>query len=650
MQHIDYSRLLKLRLTQSLKEKNNFCASITSKRIYDRVFTFTSFTSNSGLELQKYYDKLLKEKGEIWIGKELKKVKDVEINNTVINKLLIDTLSLMFKDLHVLTIRNCTIEKNCCLSIINTNDIRLVDSVIESFKVFNQNKSNLDFVRCNINSIGNSSVLSEKMRFFEVELDFYKLFLMNNFPDLDDLCIESEVFYDGITNIAKNLKNSFTYLPYSCPNITKLRIEGVVDDIDFLIRLTKLVKVGIASTFGDMAKETLLINNKEKLNQLETRNYEQIEIKRTACGVFDDLDDIRYITSSEINRVLTLNDFLRTLSFTEQEMVALTSEFNFDGNYLDYVINRDYSDLKGYYRTDYDKLIYMENEENLLQHYNLVYKYGCIYYDEAKEKIVIPEKAILYIDGTPVILNNYKKRIVSVDDAKKFRASYENNNRPYDSVKHYIEAIRDLAYDIKGNISINEFEGVINEIHGLGLGVIYKDVLGRVVGNKEPIIKLSKVDERWKYIRNIGKIIEKNRWLLAKLINSKFELFSMEELLVIVKTFPYREKYEKYEIFKGIDDVIVTDELINSIDVKCDFKYLKLINSIDKLNHIYDDLLVAKDNYILTEEDLAKMREYIVKDDTMSYDNKFFTMDSYETTFLPEVDEYENDDVKVLKL
>ena len=101
---------------------------------------------------------------------------------------------------------------------------------------------------------------------------------------------------------------------------------------------------------------------------------------------------------------------------------------------------------------------------------------------------------------------------------------------------------------------------------------------------------------------------------MAKLINSKFELFSMEELLVIVKTFPYREKYEKYEIFKGIDDVIVTDELINSIDVKCDFKYLKLINSIDKLNHIYDDLLVAKDNYILTEEDLAKMREYRVKD------------------------------------
>lgn len=386
MQHIDYSRLLKLRLTQSLKEKNNFCASITSKRIYDRVFTFTSFTSNSGLELQKYYDKLLKEKGEIWVGKEFKKVKDVEINNTVINKLLIDTLSLMFKDLHVLTIRNCTIEKDCCLSIINTNDIRLDDSVIESFKVFNQNKSNLEFVRCNINSIGNSSVLSEKMRFFKVELDFYKLFLMNNFPNLDDLCIKSEVFYDGIINRTKNLKNSFTYLPYSCPNITKLRIEGVVDDIDFLIRLTKLVKVGMASTFGDMAKETLLINNKEKLNQLETRNYEQIEIKRTACGVFDDLDDIRYITSSEINRVLTLNDFLRTLSFTEQEMVALTSEFNFDGNYLDYVINRDYSDLKGYYRTDYDKLIYMENEENLLQHYNLVYKYGCIYYDEAKEK------------------------------------------------------------------------------------------------------------------------------------------------------------------------------------------------------------------------------------------------------------------------
>lgn len=77
---------------------------------------------------------------------------------------------------------------------------------------------------------------------------------------------------------------------------------------------------------------------------------------------------------------------------------------------------------------------------------------------------------------------------------------------------------------------------------------------------------------------------------------------------------------------------------------------MKLINSIDRLNHIYDDLLVAKDNYILTEEDLAKMREYRVKDDTMSYDNKFFTMDSYETTFLPEVDEYENDDVKVLKL
>ena len=54
--------------------------------------------------------------------------------------------------------------------------------------------------------------------------------------------------------------------------------------------------------------------------------------------------------------------------------------------------------------------------------------------------------------------------------------------------------------------------------------------------------------------------------------------------------------------------------------LKCDFKYLKLINSIDKLNHIYDDLLVAKDMeqaIQVTNEIASEHLEIVTKDPFM---------------------------------
>lgn len=101
---------------------------------------------------------------------------------------------------------------------------------------------------------------------------------------------------------------------------------------------------------------------------------------------------------------------------------------------------------------------------------------------------------------------------------------------------------------------------------------------------------------------------------------------------------------------KNIDDVKLSDNLISSIDAKCNFEYLRLLNSINILKQIDDNLLVKMDNCMLTERDLAKMREYMVKDANMNYENKFIIADSCDTIDLPEVIEYDFDGDKVLKL
>jgi len=249
MRGIDYSTLIKFQLSANIR--NNTVSLGNGPK-----FIYTALEKNSGLCLQKHLEELKKSMGELELRKRLSEIKFVSINNTFINSLFISTLNQMFPNFEDLEIDNCVIREDCNLGTIKASKIDIRDSIIENITSLNLSQSDLCLLRCNINKLGNTFINSRKITIDECNIDYYKLFLKSNFPKLETLFIKTCFEYDGYTNEGENLKNSFIYLPYSCPNIKKLRIEAKVDDLDFLVRLTKLEKVSILSTHEELLGES----------------------------------------------------------------------------------------------------------------------------------------------------------------------------------------------------------------------------------------------------------------------------------------------------------------------------------------------------------------------------------------------------------
>lgn len=217
MDAINYVLLLQERLYFSLKSDKNYSAGIVNDRWTKSTFCFTSFIDDSLQSINNYFNDLLMEKSEERIKLELKEIKTIKIYNVNITDLFLDILSLMFSysSLSMLEIRNCNIQNGCFFSKLKVEQVNIINSNIESFDCFNLNESDLSFYKCNINKVSNSNIYSRKIFFDKTRIDFYRLFLMSNFPNLEDLIICSKIYYDGYSNETENLGNSFFYLPYS---------------------------------------------------------------------------------------------------------------------------------------------------------------------------------------------------------------------------------------------------------------------------------------------------------------------------------------------------------------------------------------------------------------------------------------------------
>lgn len=609
MRGIDYTTLIKFQLASKIR---NNTISLGS----GHKFIYTALEKNSGVCLQKYLEELKKSTSEVELRKRLRKVKFVSINNTHINNLFIGTLNLMFPNFEELEIDSCIISEDCNLGTIKANKITIKDSIIENINSINLSQSNLWLLRCNINKLGNSHINSREINFDECNIDYYNLFFKSNFPKLETLFIKTNFEYDGYTNKGENLKNSFTYLPFSCPNLKKLRVEAKVDDLDFLVRLTKLEKVSILSTHEELLGESLEINDLDKLKKMEEKNHINVEIQKIMYGVNNKLEETSYITRSEMDRIIKLNRFFRKLSYTEQEKEALMKDFNFNSSYLSYVYNNEIQELTGYYENYYDELVYEENDPTCIidtTPYKLVYKYGCIYYDRDKDIIVKPQKAIFYIDGIPIVLRKVTKPILTIEDAKDVIKDRKREPERYDPTLEYIEKISEYAKEMKNTISVNKFISEVREFGVIDLDLIYKDVLNRLIGDKSIIYKLLKYDKMWEYMFHIRRVRKRCLHLFSKMLSDKINLFTKEEMIVIMSMFPFKDDFEKHLWNYCCNGELINEEIINSIDKKCDYKYIDLLNSINNLDKIDRTLLYEDNSEILTEDDLKKIRKLEVK-------------------------------------
>lgn len=370
------------------------------------------------------------------------------------------------------------------------------------------------------------------------------------------------------------------------------------------------------STYDNMDSEVLRINNNEKFDRLAIKNYNSVEVKKILYGEFSELDYTRYVTRSEMDRIIRLNDFFRNLSYTKQEMNALIDDFWRNGTYLDFVINNRLVNYDGYYKSYYNKLIFVEDDsiDNgfLGELYKFVYKYGCMYLDDDIKKIVVPKKIMYYIDGKPIVFMKCSKPIITVEDARDFRNKNNIDSKRVDMSRYFIDTIIDLVNKDFSNISVEQFMSLINESGAMKLSIIYKDILNRLDGDKDVIIKLHKEDERCSYISHIREIYKMNKQILSKILNSKFNCFTQEELKVIISMFPYENAYYKDFFYTYVSNCLLDDDIINNIDAKCDFKYLKLLSSLKLLKNI--ERIVDEKENLLTSTDFNKMRKLKIKE------------------------------------
>ena len=591
------------------------------------ALTFISFNDNSGMDFNDFFNKIMTGSNEkfIWtnnlevnnIKNKLLSIKQVQIIDTLVDNALLKQLLTKFRKLESIEFISCVIKDECSFDYSYKGKISFERCLIENFSSFRNSSNNLIFRRSKVLNYSCCTCLNQDIDFFHTEVDFYQLFLKTNFPQLEDLCIKTPTKYDEYgNNFQTNFKNSFFYLPYSSPKLTNLRIEGKVDNLDFLTRLTFLNRVSIVSTSGDMLIEYLDINDKNKLEDLLKRNSTEIEIKKILSG--DDVNNIEYYaTESEMKRVLRLNNIYRLLAYTDEEKEVLIDKKLDESSYINFLLNDSSIKLDGYYKNYYDRLIFnqIDKRENLICGLKLCYQHNALFYESIHTNIVKAEKVLFYIDGRPIILRKSSKPISTVEEALKFIENKNYKTSKEDLTLEYLEQLKRVVSTLEANgkitdINMNDFLFYISEEGNISLSLIYKDLLNRLDSGHEIFYKLHIDDERWKYKFHLKSMLEKCKKSFNEMINSRFTEFSKEELLVIGKQCLGDEAFFPYLKIEELH--LEEDKILESINNKCNGNYLKMLEVVNTLNTI--ESRIFKKEYTIKKEELEKIKTLTLKE------------------------------------
>lgn len=552
------------------------------------------------------------------IKTKLKDIKRVQIISTIVDNTLVKDVLTIFPKLKDIEFISCRIKKECHFNCSYNGDITFKNSIIESFESFQNSNNSFKFFNSDILNYSNCDVMSKELYFSDSNVDFYQLFLKTNFIELEDLLVHNIPKYDQYGgNYQKNFKNSFFYLPYSAPKLLNLRIEGSVDNLDFITKLKFLNKVSIVSSSGDMLKEYLDINDKNKLNDLIRRNQEEIEIKKILSGETNNQNVKYYATESEIARILRLNDIYKILSFTNEEKKALVDKYLHGTNYINFILDDSFIKLDGYYQNYYDHLLFtqLDKKRELIEGLKLQYQYNALFYENNYTKIVKAKKALFYIDGRPIILKRSSKPIKTIEEAKDFMKDKKITSNKEDLSLEYLKILKRVVSTLEkdGNledIDMNDFLFDVNEEGGFSLSIIYKDLISRLNSGHEIFYKLYHDNEKWQYKQHLNNLFSKCQKAFTDMIDSRFKEFTKEELLLIGKQLLGNNFLNPYLNIEIIN--IGENQLLESINNKCNGNYFKMLKIVDTLNEI--ETKVFNKRYIIKKAELEKIKTLSLKE------------------------------------
>lgn len=583
--------------------------------------SFISISNHSGIDFSDFLKKIsdntnqelivTKNSFSYHLKNELNNIRIVNISNTKIDSVLIDSIIKTLPSIEIIEIRNSIIDSKCNFNTSKDIFIYIVDSEIENFHSFKNTSGKIDFVRDKISNVSFGEYSCSDLSFFKCDIDFNKLFLNTKFNNMETLVVDTNNIYDDNgNNYFTDLGNSFFFLPYAMPNLVNLKIAARVDDLDFLEKLPFLNKLSLLSSVSMLDIHLLDINDKTKLDKLYNRYKDLIDISKKENYFYE--KDAYHITEVYKKRILELADFFKTISFTSDCEDTLKSNFWHKKDILSYYLNPDFIKLDGYYELYYDKLIFfkLQNPNFYIDEKQLKCIQNIVFFEEnfIPQKIVLAKPSIFYIDGRPIILSKpkYKKTNINIENISQSPSKYT-----CDDTNTYLEDIKDLASTYSNiNTTVEDFEncrscGPAGEI---SLNLIYRDLLERVTGNKEVLFKLHKYNEKNKYLFHLQLVKKKLETLLYKMISIHFDEFNIEELFIISNKIGIEFNSNILSIFSNIDDL----STLESIDNKCNNNFIKIVESINNLDKLSNN--ISKKETVLTNCDIQKIKMLSLKD------------------------------------
>lgn len=572
--------------------------------IKDRCLSigFHSSSDNSGKDFLDYINSVLNADPNIFvrtkgllvqdIRKYILETRRIQINNTEIDKLLINSISKYFQNLETIELVYCKIKKECNFNIIKA-DIELRSSVIENIQSFSEFNGNLTMYKTNISAITPSNIYSKKIKLHNIKNDnksLKTLFLKCNFPYLNELSVSPETTFNGYS-----FEDSFKYLPDSAPMLENLNIEGKVRSLDFLTKFKHLIDCGILSLYDEYDFFAPYITNGKERKKIQDRNRLQIEIQK----IIHPNDDIKYIeTNTEFKRILKLIRFNQLISYSNEEKEFLLN----NKNIINYFINnKNENNIEYYYETYFDKLHLTKTDSDLdtifcgghkikITNNMLYYYYNGLNENENIDKIVQAKSFIYYIDGKPIIFEkryNRGRSIDTIEAAKEYVSKLVPST--YNSDLYNYNKFIEILSELKENgesISIGQLEDALIEESCYGLNPPLEFMKLGTSGKQISYLYdyYNRLDQRYKYLEQKERKYNK---LLNDLLIDNYDNFSLEDkkyLFINWSNFDYKLSHDICYLKSLSIDMEFNESLIDVIDNKTNGLYKKYISILNLIN------------------------------------------------------------------
>ena len=210
---------------------------------------------------------------------EILNITTLILGNAIIDKIMVRNIKKFFKNLRGITLKDCIIAEDALLSDLDC-DLNLIGCEIKNINSFGYCVQELRLSRCQIDKIADTTINSSKISIIgntcEDENLAY-LFLKCHFPELEELEIgRNSKAEDGGTYFNQCLN----FIPYACPMLISLIIDGKIYSFDFLHHFNQLSYCEIRSVNDTIGVYPIInpyiVNDKER-NEIISKSSREIK-------------------------------------------------------------------------------------------------------------------------------------------------------------------------------------------------------------------------------------------------------------------------------------------------------------------------------------------------------------------------------------